>query len=57
MSLTYHYMQLPREVIVGRGTLKRIPELLKRLNITGTALIISGKISYEIAGERVRDLL
>jgi len=50
-------MQLPREVIVGRGTLKRIPELLNRLGITGTALIIAGKISYEIAGERVRDLL
>lgn len=50
-------MQLPREVIVGRGILNRIPELLNRLNITGTALIIAGKISYEIAGERVRDLL
>ncbi len=54
---TYHYMQFPREVIVGKGTLKRIPELLKRLNITGTALIIAGKISYEIAGERVKELL
>lgn len=50
-------MQLPREVIVGKETLERIPELLKRLNITGTALIISGKTSYEIAGERVKDLI
>jgi glycerol-1-phosphate dehydrogenase [NAD(P)+] len=50
-------MQLPREVIVGRGTIKRIPELLQRLKISGTALIIAGKKSNEIAGEKVRDLL
>ncbi|MCW3998410.1 MAG: NAD(P)-dependent glycerol-1-phosphate dehydrogenase [Candidatus Bathyarchaeota archaeon] len=50
-------MQLPREVIVGRGTIKRIPELLQRLKITGTALIIAGKKSNQIAGEKVRDLL
>ncbi len=50
-------MQLPREVIVGRGTLNRIPEVLNRLKITGKALIIAGKTSYEIAGEKVRDLL
>jgi glycerol-1-phosphate dehydrogenase [NAD(P)+] len=50
-------MQLPREVIVGRGALKRVPEVIQRLNITGTALIIAGKKSYEIAGKKVRDLL
>ena len=50
-------MQLPREVIVGREVLNRIPELFKRLNITGTALIIAGKTSYEIAGVKVRNLL
>ena len=50
-------MQLPREVIVGRDTLKRIPEVLNRLKITGNALIIAGKTSYEIAGEKVRDLI
>ena len=57
LSSSYHYMQLPREVIVGRGVLKRIPELFKRLNLTGTALILAGKTSYQIAGEKVRDLL
>ena len=50
-------MQLPREVIVGRRVLKRIPEVFKRLNLSGNALIIAGKTSYEIAGEKVRNLL
>ncbi len=53
----YHYMQLPREVIVGKGTLQRVPEAVKRLNIKGPALIIAGQKSCEVAGKTVRDLL
>ena len=54
---SYHYMQLPREVIVGNGTISRIPEVVKRLNVKGPALIIAGQRSYEIAGNILRDLL
>jgi glycerol-1-phosphate dehydrogenase [NAD(P)+] len=50
-------MQLPREVIVGKNTLTRIPEVTQRLNLTGSALIIAGTTSYEIAGKAVQDLL
>ncbi len=57
MPLDYHYMQLPREVIVGKGTLKRVPEVVKRLNLKGSALIVAGPKSCEIAGNTVRDLL
>jgi len=57
LPLPYHYMQLPREVIVGKGTLKCVPEVIKRLNIKGPALIITGPKSYEVAGKNVRDLL
>ena len=50
-------MQLPREVIVGKGTLTRVPEVMQRLNLTGSALIIAGTKSYEIAGKTVQTLL
>jgi glycerol-1-phosphate dehydrogenase [NAD(P)+] len=50
-------MQLPREVIVGKGTLTRIPEVAKRLNLTGSALIIAGPKSHEVAGNQVINLL
>src|SRR4030042_7060804 len=50
-------MQLPREVIVGKGTLKRVPEVTRRLNLSGSALIIAGAKSYEIAGKTVHALL
>ena len=33
LTLPYHYMQLPREVIVGKGTLNRVPEVAKRLGL------------------------
>ncbi|MCW4009619.1 MAG: NAD(P)-dependent glycerol-1-phosphate dehydrogenase [Candidatus Bathyarchaeota archaeon] len=50
-------MQLPREVIVGNGTLSRVPEIVKRLGLKGPALIVAGQKSCEIAGNTVRDLL
>ena len=57
MALDYHYMQLPREVIVGKGTLQRIPEVVKRLGLKGKALVISDSICFEIAGKTVSGLL
>ena len=50
-------MQLPREVIVGKETLTRVPEVTRRLNLSGSALIIAGAKSYEIAGKTVHALL
>jgi glycerol dehydrogenase-like iron-containing ADH family enzyme len=50
-------MQLPREVIVGKGTLQCVPEVVKRLNLKGPALIVAGHKSCEVAGKTVRDLL
>ena len=50
-------MQLPREVIVGNGVLTRVTEVAQRLGLSGSALIIAGPKSCEIAGKTVRDLL
>jgi len=48
-----HYMQLPREVIVGKNVLGRIGEVCSRLGYTGMALVVSGPLTYPIAGEPV----
>ena len=45
-----HYMQLPREVIVGDNVLDRVGEVCTKLGFRGTALIVSGPITYPIAG-------
>jgi glycerol-1-phosphate dehydrogenase [NAD(P)+] len=50
-------MQLPREVIVGKGVLARIPEVMQRLGLRGSALIVDGPKSHEVAGARVMQLL
>ena len=57
MASSYHYMQLPREVIVGDGALARIPDVVQRLGLTGSAMIVVGPKSYEVAGKKVSDLL
>jgi glycerol-1-phosphate dehydrogenase [NAD(P)+] len=48
-----HYMQLPREVIVGKNVLGRVGEVCTRLGFSGTALVVSGPITYPLAGEPV----
>jgi len=50
-------MQLPREVIVGNGTLERVPEVAKRLGLKGKALILSDQNCYNVAGKVVSDFL
>jgi glycerol-1-phosphate dehydrogenase [NAD(P)+] len=50
-------MQLPREVIVGNGTIRRVGEVAERLGFRESALIVAGSKSYEIAGRTVRELL
>jgi glycerol-1-phosphate dehydrogenase [NAD(P)+] len=50
-------MQLPREVIIGKGTLNRVPEVVRRLGLKGKALVIAGSKSYELAGKNVYGLL
>jgi glycerol-1-phosphate dehydrogenase [NAD(P)+] len=57
LSSSYHYMQLPREVTVGKGTLTRVVEVAHRLGLSGSVLIIAGKKSCEVAGKKVHNLL
>ncbi len=48
-----HYMQLPREVIVGVNILDRIGEICTKQGFHGTALVVSGPITYPLAGVEV----
>jgi len=57
LSLNYHYMQLPREVIVGKGTLSSIPDVVRRLGLKGKALVMSDQQCYELAGKTVSGFL
>jgi len=53
----HHWMQLPREVIVGNGTIECVTEISKRLGFTKSALIVAGSKTYDIAGKTVKELL
>jgi len=50
-------MQLPREVLVGNGTIECVPEISLRLGFTKSALIVAGSKTYDIAGKTVKALL
>jgi glycerol-1-phosphate dehydrogenase [NAD(P)+] len=53
----HHWMQLPREVIVGNGTIECAAEIAQRLGFTKSALIVAGSKTYDTAGRTVKELL
>ncbi|MFQ6068871.1 MAG: iron-containing alcohol dehydrogenase, partial [Candidatus Bathyarchaeia archaeon] len=57
MSLKLHRMQLPREVIVGSNTLELIGDICKKLDLSKSALIVTGSHTKKVAGQKVMDLL
>lgn len=52
-----HRMQMPREVVVGSGSLELIGSICNDLGFNRSALIISGMKTFEIVGRRVMDIL
>ncbi|MBS7621302.1 iron-containing alcohol dehydrogenase, partial [Candidatus Bathyarchaeota archaeon] len=57
MPLKCHWMQLPREVVVGEGVIEQTAEISKRLGFTESTLIITGKKTHNIAGKIVEETL
>ncbi len=53
MSAPFHYMQLPREVIVGHHVLERTGETCLRLRFNERALLVTGEKVNAIAGQIV----
>ena len=52
-----HRIQLPREIIVGSGSLDLISSICDDLDFTEKALIIAGEKTFEIAGRKIREIL
>ncbi|RJS84643.1 NAD(P)-dependent glycerol-1-phosphate dehydrogenase [Candidatus Bathyarchaeota archaeon] len=50
-------MQLPREIIVGSKILDLVGDLCKRLGFSRSALIVTGPLTYKIAGRSVFEIL
>ncbi len=50
-------MQLPRDVVIGHDVLPQIPAVCKDLQLGDTALLISGKSTMNLAGDRICSLL
>jgi len=50
-------MQLPREVIVGNGTIEQVADICRRLGFAKSALVIAGSKTFDIAGRTVKELL
>jgi glycerol-1-phosphate dehydrogenase [NAD(P)+] len=52
-----HYMQLPREILIGKNVAPSVGETLGRLGFKGPALVVTGQKVISIAGNTVIDSL
>jgi glycerol-1-phosphate dehydrogenase [NAD(P)+] len=50
-------MQLPREVIIGNGSLSLVNDVCKNLGFIKTAIIVADPITIKVAGQKVAKLL
>lgn len=50
-------MQLPREVLVGKGTLELTVSICHQLGFKKSAFVVTGGRTYDIAGHKIIDLL
>ncbi len=50
-------MKLPRQIIVGKNVLDRVPEVCSELKLGKNALIVTGKKTYHIAGSKLASIL
>jgi glycerol-1-phosphate dehydrogenase [NAD(P)+] len=57
LSSDIHRMQLPREIIVGNGSLQLVSKICRRLGFSESVLIITGPTTKHIAAQKVADLL
>ena len=48
-----HYMQLPRDILIGRGVLGRLIEVCRRLGFHTAIAVLTGARVYEIVGRTI----
>ena len=51
------WMQLPRNVVVGHDAINDVGKVCRDLKLSGCALVVTGKTTKQIAGERVAEIL
>ncbi|MBU2617900.1 MAG: iron-containing alcohol dehydrogenase, partial [Euryarchaeota archaeon] len=51
------WMQLPRNVVVGHDAINDAGKVCRDLKLDGCALVVTGKTTKQIAGERVVEIL
>ncbi|MCW4019767.1 MAG: iron-containing alcohol dehydrogenase, partial [Candidatus Bathyarchaeota archaeon] len=57
MSSNLHRMQLPREIVVGNGSLDLVSDICMNLDLSKSALVIADLTTMRIAGRKVTSLL
>ena len=50
-------IELPRMVVVEKGSIKKIDKIIKKLKIKGKIIVLSGEKTYKIAGKDLCEIL
>nr|WP_318785449.1 NAD(P)-dependent glycerol-1-phosphate dehydrogenase [Methanimicrococcus sp. At1] len=51
------WMEFPREVLIGKNMLVKVPDVLNKLKISKKVLLVTGKNTLDVAGNRIKELV
>lgn len=51
------WMEFPREVLIGKNVLLKVPDVLNKLNIGRRVFLVTGKNTLDVAGYRIREMV
>ncbi|MDR2944110.1 MAG: NAD(P)-dependent glycerol-1-phosphate dehydrogenase [Methanosarcinales archaeon] len=51
------WMEFPREVLIGKNVLNKIPDVLNKLKINKKVLLVTGKNTADVAGKQIREMI
>ena len=50
-------IELPRTIVIGEGAVDSVPDVLKKLNLSGNTYIVTGRRTNKAAGEKIAGML
>ncbi|WP_316560218.1 NAD(P)-dependent glycerol-1-phosphate dehydrogenase [Methanimicrococcus stummii] len=51
------WMEFPREILIGKNVLNKVPDVLSKLKINQKVLLVTGKNTVDVAGKQIREMI
>lgn len=56
-AASMRWMEFPREVLIGKNVLSKVPDVLNKLKINQKVLLVTGKNTADVAGRQILEMI